>query len=80
MYGQPSRKSDVDLRKRGRPKSKILHNRTVRVRLTDEEYFKLKQLADHDNATLSDTIRFCLQKYYGELKWSGVKFEEYEKT
>ena len=79
MYDTPVRENDIDLRKRGRPKSKQPRDHIVRIRLTDEEYFYFKQMADHFNVNLSELFRMCCKTRKTELEWSGVKFKKYKK-
>lgn len=79
MYERPSRKSEVDLRKRGRPKKNDLRDRAIKIYVTGEEYFNIKQLADHYNKSLSDCIRYCCRRQISEVKLSGFTFEKYEK-
>ena len=52
----------MTLAKMGRPKAEKPRNYRVSVRLTEEEYRKLKACADKNNLTITQAIRNCILK------------------
>lgn len=49
---------------RGRPLKEDAKRRQFRVRMTDEEYYKLKELAESSDRTCSDVIRDAINLMY----------------
>ncbi len=50
-------REDTDLAKMGRPIADDPRRNRVMVRLTDEEYEKLKKCAEKSNLTITETVR-----------------------
>jgi len=49
---------------RGRPLKEDAKRKLFRVRMTDEEYYKLKELAESSDRTCSDVIRDAIELLY----------------
>ena len=52
----------MTLAKMGRPKAEKPKNYRVAVRITEEEYIKLKACADKNNLTITQAVRNCIAK------------------
>lgn len=47
----------AELAKMGRPKAEKPKSSKISIRFTDEEFEQLKERADHNNQTITETIR-----------------------
>ena len=52
----------MTLAKMGRPKAEKPKNYRVALRVTEEEYRKLKACADKNNLTITQAVRNCIAK------------------
>ncbi len=75
MYERYGRENNTDLRKRGRPKAKVPYSKKILISFTEEQYDRLKQLADHYNKNISDFVRYAVKRQEDEFVWNGFKFK-----
>lgn len=55
--------------RRGRPRSNRAKTNYVKVRLSDEEEFKLKCVCDMKDMNRSDVFRYLLNRAYDEIDY-----------
>ena len=55
---------DEKMTKRGRPKNDIIRDKTLKVRLTEEEYRCIKHASDGLDMSMAELLRRLFNKYY----------------
>ena len=56
------------MRKRGRPKSDVIKERIVTIRMSDAEYHTLKEYSDKHQQTITETIKTGVDLLYKACK------------
>lgn len=64
----PERRSPM--RKMGRPKSDVIKDKIVTIRMSDEEHIKLKDYSEKHQQTITETIKKGIDLLYKTQKFA----------